>query len=287
MGELQLEIILSRLQREYHIKAQLTRPIIQYMETIENAIENNWLCISNTTGLTPGANLLEIELSLHPHRLTDCTVDEEFIFGKFNYSIHQIPLLSDSNSTCVNFSANAFSGHSNSDIPASHRMTSHQENTLKSCIQSALRNVLLSGTRRKLPISGIRIEISKVHLTNPNLMDLSEKEFITKIEHSFYQHMLNIDDSMRRTEPMMGVSIYLNSAVYVKDILKDLNSREPEYIEYSTSSGNDTTLIDSTTIEALIPMRKISRYINTLRKLSKGNVYYTILPKYYKIRSMS
>jgi elongation factor G len=252
MGELHLEIIMSRLQREYGVHCKLLRAIVEYRE-----------CLVQDTKLGPlsavhlDLPLLDVECELLT-ALQDNTLDPmagaDVVFT----------------TECeAAFVAGGSAGGSESE---KKKALQDELNIIRECFSTALTDVTRLGPLAGCPLVGIRLVVTHLHKRVLSLTHKTVGPAIRTMLASTLQSRLRKGNSVALVEPMMAIEVHLTEATYIGEVVASLNERNAITVDL---------LEDGRSVSAVVPMRNIVRYTMDLRKAAKGNAnFYTKLHHY-------
>lgn len=287
MGELHLEIIMSRLDREYQVKCKLLRAIIEYRE----ALAHN-RAIKSVTLVHNELPILEVdvvwEVDIGPLVLpgVDSQIESSDEGASTDVEDKSVvsPLAKASvvmhNSCREDFVAASQSsggvtggtrgGTSEKAVAEVH---ADMEGILR-CFQEAMEECCRSGPIATMPVVGTRLVITRAVKRTPVLTDKLLLPAARSAISTMMRRQLRPDD-FRVLEPMMAVEVHLTEATYVGAVVSSLNEKNAVSVDI---------LEDGRSVAAVVPMRNVVRYTMDLRKTAKGNAnFFTKLHHYRQV----
>ncbi|KEG10264.1 putative elongation factor G2-like protein [Trypanosoma grayi] len=261
MGELHLEIIMSRLENEYQLKCQLLRAIIEYREVVRESVElqhvvgmyNEVPYVACSLLLRP---LLEADDSCAPNQTCQFVVDETLA------------------EDFLNAAAIAAAG---SPGDRRRRMEDHRRNAkeelrlITSVFTSAVTDCSYLGPLAGLPLHGVQVVLTSFKKIGGT--QLAERPLSQAARSLVLELFRSVPKaSLAALEPMMEVEVHLSESTYIGSVVSSLNERKAITVDVQD---------DGKSVKAILPMRNIVRYTMELRKAVKGHAnLYTRLHHY-------
>ncbi|TPP54337.1 Elongation factor Tu GTP binding domain family protein [Leishmania donovani] len=251
MGELHLEIVMSRLANEYQVKCRLLRAIIEYRETIRvtQSVERH-TCLLNDL---PYA---ECSLELRPllengERCStkdkcrfriDSAFEEEFLSGgrqqqQQGGGLSSWPRLSDV------------------------RNAKEELRLIAASFQSAVDACMRLGPLAGLPMHGVEVVLTYFRKTAGSQL---QERSLTHVARSVLLSLLKATrkDDLALLEPMMEVEVHLSECTYIGKVVSSLNEHHALTVDVQE---------DGRSVTAVVAMRNTLRYTMELRKVVKGH----------------
>eukprot|EP00760_Papus_ankaliazontas_P000570 PhM_4_TR10097/c0_g2_i1/m.19592/K02355/fusA, GFM, EFG; elongation factor G len=258
MGELHLEIILSRLQRQFSLSCDLHPPIIEYRETISQPFSIKKFIVKDMTGIptlsfnatiTP-KYLQETEGDVEQLQPTSCSVslelDPELILKDFMVTMDR------------------------KDATRATERTLQQSKQLLPYIQEGAKMALGNSPR-------LHVDLVGAHLTITHMSFLGGKLLGHEVSGAVSQMVARLlrDAGTVTVEPFMYMEITLSDVAFLGDITKDLNER-PALSVMNNDEGNGVNVV--------IAMRHLKNYNSEIRRLAKGHAQFWYKLHHYRLQ---
>ncbi|KAH9600302.1 Transcription factor [Trypanosoma melophagium] len=263
MGELHLEIVMSRLEHEYQLKCRLLRAIIEYREIIRETVE-----LSQKVGSYNELPYIECSLVLRPLLEADdsCTPRQNCSFIIDSDFASQF--LSNSTSSS---SSHQQHGDRRRCVEDYHRNAKEELRLLTEVFSKAVAECSHLGPLAGLPLHGVQFiltglrKLSSTQLTERPLAQAARSLVLELLRSVPKSHLAAL-------EPMMEVEVHLTEPTYIGALVSSLNERKAITVDIQE---------DGRSVKAIVPMRNIVRYTMELRKTVKGHAnLYTHLHHY-------
>lgn len=261
LGELHLEVALSRLRREYHVGCRLLKPLIDYREGIIGVgMEEN----AGWAGPVyyQEANVAEVSIQL----LSPSTLP--------GFSTPLIP--ADAACACV-LEASAVeipAANSNSSTAreATHRESWHR--ALAIAFQEALEDVARAGPLTAAPLHGLQARVhrylprSAASIPPPHVLKATAQAALTgTIQH---YHRLK-GGYLQLLEPVMLAHIELSDVSFASEVMQCLFQRQPLWVENRGERESEEGCHQTIVIEAGLLVSRMTRLSAQLRQVTKGH----------------
>nr|CAJ2476447.1 unnamed protein product [Leishmania braziliensis] len=250
MGELHLEIVMSRLANEYQVRCRLLRAIIEYRETIRvTQSMEKYTCLLNDL---PYA---ECSLELRPLLANgercdakdkcrfriDSAFEEEFLSGGGVQS--------------------RGGGHSGGARTNAVRNAKEELRIIAASFQSAADACLRLGPLAGLPMHGVEVVLRYFRKTAGS--QLQEKP-LTHVARSALLSVLRATrkGDLALLEPMMRVEVHLSDIAYIGNVVSSLNEHHALSVDMQE---------DGRSVAAVVALRNTLRFAMELRKAVKGH----------------
>ncbi|KAG5474441.1 hypothetical protein LSCM1_03224 [Leishmania martiniquensis] len=249
MGELHLEIILSRLANEYQVKCRLLRTIVEYRETIRapQSLERH-LCLLNDL---PYA---ECSLELRPllQNGEECSAMDQCRF-RIDSAFEEEFLSVGRQQQGGGFS----SGARMADV----RNAKEELRIIAASFHSAVHACMRMGPLAGLPMHGVEVVLTYFRKTAGS--QLQEKS-LTQVARAA---LLGVLKATRKAdlallEPMMELEVHLPEPAYIGSVVSSLNEHHARTVDVQE---------DGRSVTAVVAMRNSIRYTMELRKAVKGH----------------
>nr|CCC95471.1 unnamed protein product [Trypanosoma congolense IL3000] len=248
MGELHLEIVMSRLEHTYGLKCRLLRAVIEYREVVRDTFElvdeigksNEVPCLQCSLRLRP---LVDSEGACSPTQTCSFIFDETFANSYVNAS-----------------SAGDGSGRRHRDEEC-RRNAKDDLQLIANVFSKAVAECFRLGPLAGLPLHGTQVvltgfrKLGSSQLVERSLMQAA-RSIVLQLLHSLPK------TSLALLEPMMEVEVHLSEATYIGEVVASLNERKATTVDIQD---------DGKSVKAILPMRNIVRYTMELRKAVKGH----------------
>ncbi|EKG06244.1 elongation factor G2-like protein, putative [Trypanosoma cruzi] len=247
MGELHLEIVMSRLEHDYKLKCRLLRAIVEYREVVLEAVE-----LLHGIGMYNELPYVECSLRLQPLLEEDGFCDP---------------------GQCCSFvldetlTEKYLAGAAGSRNDRRRRMEDHHRNVkeelriITDVFSRAVTDCSHMGPLAGLPLHGVRVallEFKKLGGTQ-----LSEGPLQQAARSLVLELFRSVSKANLATmEPMMEVEVHLSEAAYIGGVVSSLSERKAIAVDIQD---------DGRSVKAIVPMRNIVRYTMELRKAVKGH----------------
>ncbi|MEX2621358.1 MAG: elongation factor G [Egibacteraceae bacterium] len=237
MGELHLEVLVTRLLREFKVDANVGKPQVAYRETIKRPVYDHLLRFKRQTG--GSGQFAEVEITLEPT-------------GVFAEEPRQV--LDDRGEP-----TGQIGGYEFSDAIRGGSIPKEFIPSVDAGIRDAMEGGILAG----YPLVDV-----KASLTDGNYHDVDSSEMSFKIAGS-----MALKEAARKghpvlLEPVMDVEV-VTPEEYMGDVIGDLSGRRGQ-IGQMTARGN------SQVITATVPLSEMFGYATDLRSKTQGRANYTM-----------
>lgn len=266
MGELHLEIILSRMQREYGLSCALTKAIIEYRESIMSASR-----FTAVKGIGHDMVLFKADLEFAPLHAEPETIAPESNtrFAVSSTARSDFVAAQTRRVTGVDWSSSGM-GRSKQEQEVSKAATADFDRIVEA-LESAFNEALLMGPLAQLRVIGVALT---VHSVEKIVTNIDPPSLLAAAAGSAIQQVMRGSKDKVLAEPVMSMEVHLNDNKYVGDVMSDLSQREPQSVEI---------LEDNQSIGCVAPLRTIARFGMQVRKVAKGNVYFFADLKHYQV----
>ncbi|EAN79851.1 elongation factor G2-like protein [Trypanosoma brucei brucei TREU927] len=259
MGELHLEIVMSRLEHSYGLKCRLLRAIIEYREVVREPVELKNVIVTNnevpyiecSLRLQP---LLDDEGVCGPSEVCSFIVDEAFA-GSF-----------------LSSSANEGGGDRRRRMDDCRRNAVEELRLITEVFNKALSECFLLGPLAGLPLHGVRVvltgfrRVAATQLTDRPLAQAARSLLLQLLQAA-------PKTTLAALEPMMEVEVHLSEPTYIGEVVSSLNERKAVTVDIQE---------DGKSVSAILPMRNIVRYTMELRKAVKGHANLYVRLHHYR-----
>ncbi|KAG5500525.1 hypothetical protein JKF63_03619 [Porcisia hertigi] len=250
MGELHLEIVMSRLANEHHVKCRLLRAIIEYRETIRvpQSVDRH-ICLLN--------DLPYAECSLELRPLLEngerCSTKDKCCFRIDRTFEEEFLICGRKQQENGSFSSG---GHAH-DV----RNAREQLRIIAASFQSAVDACTRLGPLAGLPMHGVEVVLT--YFRKAGGSQLQEKS-LTHVARSAVLSVLKATrkDDLALLEPMMEVEVHLSESTYIGNVVSSLNEHNALTVDVQE---------DGRSVTAVVAMRNTLRYSTELRKAVKGH----------------
>ncbi|HVL98846.1 MAG TPA: elongation factor G [Egibacteraceae bacterium] len=237
MGELHLEVLVTRLLREFKVDANVGKPQVAYRETIKRPVHDHLLRFKRQTG--GSGQFAEVEITLEPT-------------GAFAEEARQV--LDERGEPTGQIGGYEFSDEiKGGAIPRE----------FISSVDAGIRDAMEGGVLAGYPLVDV-----KAKLTDGAYHDVDSSEMSFKIAGS-----MALKEAARRAgvvllEPIMDVEV-VTPEEYMGDVIGDLSGRRGR-IGHMNARGN------SQVITATVPLSEMFGYATDLRSKTQGRANYTM-----------
>ncbi|MBN2794140.1 MAG: elongation factor G [Clostridia bacterium] len=223
MGELHLEVILDRLEREFNVKVNTGKPQVTYKETLQSSI----------------------------------TVDYELNNQAGNQVLYAyVKLMIKPNARGQ--------GHT-------FECTFKERNFPKAFIDATyfgIKQSLQSGFLGGYEVVDLHINILDLHMKDDVSTDIA---FMTSASRCITKALKEGQSVL--LEPIFNVDIHVSDS-YIGDVIDDINKRNGNILDMKPShTGN--------LVKASVPLSKLFGYATTLRSITHGHGYYSMMFSHY------
>ncbi|EPY25039.1 elongation factor G [Angomonas deanei] len=244
MGELHLEIALSRLHHEFQVQCRLLRAVVEYREALRTG-----RAVEKVLGLNQEIPYMECSLELRP-----MWVDEDTMSATANCSFGMDPKFVE---TYV------AGGVAQRDA----RSARAELQLVETCFKTAVDHCCRLGPMGGLPMHGLQVVLTHFRKVTPNAM---QERILGQVCRTVVGSLLaGVKSSeVRLVEPMMRVEVHLSDPTFIGAVVTSLNEHRAITVE---------VLEDGRSVGAIVAMRNIIRYTTELRKAVKGHA--NLLPR--------
>lgn len=289
MGELHLEIVLSRLRREYQISCDLTKAFVCYREGVKDPV-----VIDDVSAVADGNVLFSCDVEVRPIFI-DSNTDKAFQKSFNNLSLpDESCCVADCShlvftdeaaaswvASAAKKKATAGSGGNDDDDAdgsfssssggggaggAAEKKAKEQLKTIKRLSNDFLNKVLKMGPMAKVEMDGVEIRILKMS-KKAATWDIRELETAITVFLSTIMRRIGKNNSIL-LEPIMKLQIHLTDSQYSSGIVGNLSQKQALSVEIEAPDER------STEITAIVPLRFITKYSKEARAVAKGNIYF-------------
>jgi elongation factor G len=279
MGELHLEIILSRLEREYQVTCKLLRAVIEYREALVNRrVVNNVMLVHNELPIMEVDCVWEVDqgppIKPEAHQVdTDDGLRDPVAVSPLATAFVEIS--DECRATLLhNAHEHTATGDFRSARDSAEKAAAEaraEYEMIRNSFQSAMEECSRSGPVATLPLIATRLVITRVTKRMPAFSEKILQPDVRAAIGEMLKKRLKVSD-FRILEPMMAVEVHLTESTYVGAVVSSLNEKNAISVDM---------LEDGRSVAAVVPMRNIVRYTMDLRKTAKGNAnFFTKLHHY-------
>lgn len=266
MGELHLEIIMSRLEHEFQVKCRLLRAIIEYRETIREPQR-----VENVIGTHTELPYVECTLEVRPRIKEDgcCEVGDRCSFV-LDENVRGAFLTGSGSSD--------LRGSGRGGRPSDSRSAQEELRVIASCFEAAVKDCTRLGPLAGMPLYGVQIVLT--HLRKVAGTQLQEK-VLMQVARSVVLEVVKATpkSSLAVLEPIMEVEVHISDAAYIGNVVTSLNEHRAISVDVQE---------DGRSVKAIVALRNIVRYTMDLRKAVKGHAnLYTKLDHYRVVEDKS
>lgn len=297
LGELHLEVALSRLRHEYALECRLLRAVVEYRETMvkERKVEN--LIVSHH-----GAPYAEVTISVCP--LLRLGKEEEATAEEM-YAAEATPRLKLAPSVVGHLSAATAS--SDSRQMEVNRRAEEQKNMKEWCralehsFQLSVDEVSRMGPLASMPLHGLLFTLHSFRRLGDSSSPMSslppDPKTLRGVARQALLALLRLEgdsisedapSAMKNTsrpsksasdvfsilEPMMELEVHLSDVQYTSDVVRLLNGRRATWIDSTTTEG---------CVLGLAPMRCLGKISGALRAAVKGHASLSMRLRSYQL----
>lgn len=264
MGELHLEIMMSRLTNEYQVKCRLLRAIIEYRETLRATQTTE-----KHVGLYNELPYAECSLELRP-LLEDGERCGSGDFCRFRIDDALVEsYLASSSQQRGGGSNGASSNARTSDV----RNAKEELRVIALAFQSAVEACMRLGPFAGLPMHGVEVVLTGFRKTAGS--QLQEKA-LSSVARAVVLDVLRATrkDDLALLEPMMEVEVHLSEPTYIGNVVSSLNEHKAVTVDVQE---------DGRSVKAIVAMRNTLRYTMELRKAVKGHANLFMKLHHYQV----
>lgn len=264
MGELHLDILMSRLENEHRVKCRLLRAIVEYRETVleSRSLEHAVL----VHGELP---YMECSLELVPHLEEGqrcaanaiCSFTIEPTFERLYMDSQQ-----------------GNSSEGNREAPRVRRIDDVRNakaelEVMRRCFTKAVADCVRLGPMAGLPLHGCQMRLLFLRKIGGGQF---QERILTQVARTA---VFEVFQSIPKTglailEPMMDVEVHLSEPQYVGNVVSSLNEHKAVTVDVQE---------DGRSVKAIVAMRNILRYTTELRKAVKGHANCFIKLDHYSV----
>ncbi|RNF20646.1 elongation factor G2-like protein [Trypanosoma conorhini] len=257
MGELHLEIVMSRLEHDYQLKCRLLRAIVEYREVVREAVE-----LLRGTGTYNELPYVECSLRLLPLLEADDTCDPS---QTCSFALDEA------------FTEKYLAGAAAHRNDRRRRAEDHQRGVkdelrlLTDVFSGAVTDCAHMGPLAGLPLHGVRVVLTEFKkFGGAQLLEAPLQQAARSLVLELLRSVPKA--KLAAMEPMMEVEVHLSEAAYIGGVVSSLNERKAVTVDIQD---------DGRSVKAIVPMRNIVRYTMELRRAVKGHAnLYTRLHHY-------
>ncbi|KNH07102.1 hypothetical protein XU18_2147 [Perkinsela sp. CCAP 1560/4] len=254
MGDLHLEIALSKIQRLFGLRCSLQPPVVEYHESLDSEF------IIPSENIYDSAGQLALDLGLRLTPVRD-SLDGDMISSQkveVGIDIDEETLLDD---LVKRFDV--------SDLKEIVRMSRDFVEHYRPYILRAAQEALANSPRLHAEFLGAQLNFTRILVfadmkMQPNQVESFIGFFVSNALRKAHRMIV---------EPFMQLEVNLVDEKFASEVLRDLRQRETKSME--VNEGNDA-------ISAVLPMRKLSKYSADLRKITKGHAHYWYKLDHYR-----
>eukprot|EP00758_Cryptobia_borreli_P001201 Tbor_TRINITY_DN2026_c0_g1::TRINITY_DN2026_c0_g1_i1::g.12154::m.12154/K02355/fusA, GFM, EFG; elongation factor G len=270
MGELHLEIIMSRLEREYNLKCRLLRAMIEYKEVITSKCTLKKQVITSD-----GLPLFEIDIDILPLMEDESCKDDDNVILVVPDSVKSELLkvkVSDEESN---------SRHSHNDTEKENRQRELKEHI--SVINQGLSEACKMGPYIRAQMHGFSVCITRmerrgVQPEDPSLLGATRQLFNEIFREKFGFHSDGTEGKYRKyvglLEPMIEVEVTLSDNKYFGDVMTLISGKNAIHTDVQD---------DQRKIIAVIPIRNCAKINGEITTATKGHGYYSSRLHHYRL----
>lgn len=249
MGELHLEIVMSRLQHEHKVHCRLMRAIIEYRESVRDPQR-----LENAQGLLNELPYAVCSLDLRPRLGGDdglrCEADAHCSFH-----------LDDDFVSMYTAGPRGDGGRQGHQRMSDARDAKEELRLIRTCFQAAVEDCKRMGPLAGMPLHGVDVVLTTFRKTGG--APLQEKT-LQPVARSLVQQLIRAvaKKDLVIVEPMMEVEVHLSEPTYLGHVVTSLNGQKALTVDVQE---------DGRSVKAIVAMRNIVRYTMELRKAVKGH----------------
>ncbi|KPI87889.1 putative Mitochondrial elongation factor G [Leptomonas seymouri] len=264
MGELHLEIIMSRLANEYQVKCRLLRAIIEYRETLRTTQK-----VEGYVGHFNELPYAECSLEMRPlledgercgpsdhcHFRLDDTFVESYLAGSQLQQKRPRGGMS--------------SGGRASDL----NNAKEELRIITMAFESAVSACMRLGPLAGLPMHGVEVVLTGFRKTAGSSL---QEKLLSHVARSVLLDVLRATPKgdLALLEPMMEVEVHLSEATYIGNVVNSLNEHRALTVDVQE---------DGRSVKAIVAMRNMLRYTMELRKAVKGHANLFMKLRHYQV----
>ena len=296
MGELHLEIVLSRLEREYNLQCRLLRAIVEYTECLSEPRRFNGEVIAAGGSTSAGAALIEFDFEIVPDTKAtggDCSatetgrveVSQAAQNGYLWYESQRervAPSSQDEEDDGIREQKRLaeIEAHDYTYVEPSRAKKAALAEVIAS-IDRGAKEAFRRGPLARLQMHGFCVRVTRLQRRGqlPNdpaqLQSAARGFFATFLDKFYGVEKGKFRKDVALLEPMMAVEINLVETTHVSDVMALLAEKG------ATEICPDED--DARCINGVAPMRNIARFTSDLRKATKGGAYFSSKINSYRI----
>ncbi|KPA85246.1 putative mitochondrial Mitochondrial elongation factor G [Leptomonas pyrrhocoris] len=265
MGELHLEIIMSRLSNEYQVKCRLLRAIIEYRETLRTT-----QAVEKHVGFFNELPYAECSLEMRP-LLEDgerCGPNDHCRFRMDNAFVASY-LAGYQQQQQQQQRGGMSSGGRANDV----RNAKEELRVISTTFQSAVDACMRLGPLAGLPMHGVEVVLTSFRKTAGSVL---QGKSLSHVARSVLLDMLRATrkDDLALLEPMMEVEVHLSEPTYIGNVVSSLNEHKALTVDVQE---------DGRSVKAIVAMRNTLHYTMELRKAVKGHANLFMKLHHYQV----
>lgn len=296
MGELHLEIIMSRLEREYSLQCRLLRAIIEYHESVKEQrrffnevihtatnsaspmVEMDFEIIPDIKGSDSG---IDCSATDRPRVIISQEVQNGYLWYE-NQAERIAPQVSGDEEDSIR-SQKLLAELATHDLtymePSKQKRFALSE--LVGAIDRGAAEAFRRGPLARLQMHGFSIKVNRLQRKGTIPVDPSQVQaaargyFSQFLEKYYHSEKGKYRADVCLLEPMMGLEVNLVEPTYVGEVMSLLAEKGATEIVPDED--------DVRAIKGVAPMRNIARFTTELRKATKGGAYYSSTINSYRL----
>jgi elongation factor G len=261
MGELHVEVMLSRMRRQFAVKCDLAKAIIEYAEGVSTPFTETIVLQHH------GSAAMKLTVSLVSDLVSDELIPSDLVVKpETTVSTHiteeaEAELKS---SVKLQMEGRANDGGPRASAADGSKAATTQLRALRFAVADAAIKIGKMG-RLKLKMLGVRFVVTKAERIG-EAMD--QKELEAALIRSLTPMIAKYPDPSI-LEPIMDMTVTLSEDSYKQEVFQLLNERLAAHVAIDEEESGAGTVI-----RAVVPMRTITRFTGDLRKATKGNAHF-------------
>ena len=253
MGDLHLEIAMSKMERMFGVRCALQQAMIEYHEAVCTPLEIKGEILRGASG----ADSIELGMRIEPLRDdADDTV---------------IPACSAEVDVDLEFDAarrDLKESHSPEEINRIIQQSAVSLNRLLPCIVGTIQKALANSPRMHIDLLGARVTLTRVIFYEERMLPDSVESKV-----SFFMSKALRALKTLIVEPYMKLEVSIADAQYTSAVVQDLRSRGAKTLDASDEGD---------TVVAVLSMAKLRGYSAVLRRITKGHAQYWYKLDHYR-----
>jgi elongation factor G len=288
MGELHVEVMVSRLRRHFQVRCELAKAIIEYAESVaEEQVVHDVILHAPGAGGVPVAKL---SVAIRPNLQQDELVPSDLVADPAVAAVVTsiLPSAEESykDSVALKFAAAQKMSDDDRKLPreqllakvrnqATDRAAKLELRAMRIGLGQAAPSIAKMGKLR-LKVKGLEFAIVHAEKIGDELSADDYAKAFVKVLSDTIAHTTN----PTVMEPVMDMTVTLSEDQHTQAVFSLLNDRLASYIAVDEEEAGAGTVI-----KAVVPMRTITRFSGDLRKATKGNAHFWTTLRCYKLVS--